>query len=206
MTLYMNKAIVFTIGVAAGSVVTWLIVKERYKRLADEEIASVVGRFKNREKEELEQNKYYSDKLDEIKEKYSDKPKQYPELVEGLEYSIRDLEGSTDENRPYEIFVTPGVDRVEPFVISPDEFGEIPDFDTETWHYYADGVLVNTDEEIVEDAELYIGDALLHFGEFADDCVHVRNENIGIECDYEILRCDAPFNLVDGGLADDDTI
>lgn len=198
MALYMNKAIVFTIGVATGSVATWLIIRERYKKLADEEIASVVERFKNREK--------LTENLDEEKEKYEKKPKQYPELVEGLEYSIDDLEGSTDEDKPYEIFVTPGIDRVEPFVISPDEFGEIPDFDTETWHYYADGVLVNTDEEIVEDAELYIGDALSHFGEFADDCVHVRNENIGIECDYEILRCETPFNLVDGGLADDDNI
>lgn len=204
MALYMNKAIVFTIGVAAGSVATWLIVREKYRKLADEEIASVVERFKNREKIE--------EGLDEIKETYEKKPNKYPELVEGLEYSVRDLERLAngeeiqDEDKPYEIFVTPGVDRVEPFVISPDEFGEIPDFDTETWHYYTDGVLVNTNEEIVDDAELYIGDALSHFGEFADDCVHVRNENIGIECDYEILRCDAPFNLVDGGLADDDNI
>ena len=36
-----NKILIFAVGVAIGSAVTWKLVKDKYKKLADEEIASV---------------------------------------------------------------------------------------------------------------------------------------------------------------------
>ena len=36
-----NKILIFAAGVAIGSAVTWKLVKDKYKKLADEEIASV---------------------------------------------------------------------------------------------------------------------------------------------------------------------
>ena len=50
----MNKVIPFVFGAAVGSVVTWLAVKQYYKRIADEEIESVVQRFKDRTKSDGE--------------------------------------------------------------------------------------------------------------------------------------------------------
>ena len=36
-----NKILIFAAGVAIGSAVTWKLIKDKYKKLADEEIASV---------------------------------------------------------------------------------------------------------------------------------------------------------------------
>lgn len=36
-----NKILIFAAGVVIGSAVTWKLVKDKYKKLADEEIASV---------------------------------------------------------------------------------------------------------------------------------------------------------------------
>ena len=84
--------------------------------------------------------------------------------------------------------------NVAPFVISPDEFGEM--FDTETWIYYADSVMANEDGEIIYDVEHTIGDALTQFGKYEDDAVCVRN--IGKECDYEILKHDKSYSEIYG--------
>ena len=46
----MKYGICFIVGAGIGSVVTWKLLEEKYKKLADEEIASVVETFKNREK------------------------------------------------------------------------------------------------------------------------------------------------------------
>ena len=42
----MNKLFIFVLGAATGSVVTWQLVKEKYRRLADEEIESVKVSFR----------------------------------------------------------------------------------------------------------------------------------------------------------------
>lgn len=76
---------------------------------------------------------------------------------------------------------------VAPYVITPEEFGEIDEFDTTTLYYYADGVLVTLSDEIVEDVESTVGlDFHEHFGEFEDDSVFIRNKEH--MCDYEILK------------------
>ena len=47
----MKNVIIFSVGVGVGSLLTWMIVRGKYKKLADEEIKSVVDRFKNKSKE-----------------------------------------------------------------------------------------------------------------------------------------------------------
>ena len=52
--------------------------------------------------------------------------------------------------------------------------------------YYADGVLADENDEVIEDVEDAVGiDSLNHFGEYEDDSVFVRND--ARKCDYEIL-------------------
>ena len=71
-------------------------------------------------------------------------------------------------------------------MISPDEFGEFEDYRTINLSYYADEVLADEDDNIIEDIEGTVGEeSLSHFGEYDDDAVHVRNDRI--KCDYEIL-------------------
>ena len=74
-----------------------------------------------------------------------------------------------------------------PFVISPDEFGEDPNYQTVSLTLYEDGVLTDDYDDIVVDVDDLVGeDSLTHFGEYEDDSVFVRNESM--QTDFEILR------------------
>lgn len=73
-----------------------------------------------------------------------------------------------------------------PYVISPEQFGENEDYERISLTYYADQVLVDENDEIIEDVEETVGfESLNHFGEYEDDSVFVRND--AKKCDYEIL-------------------
>lgn len=182
----MNKVFVFTLGAAAGAtvsaLVTWKLIEEKYKKIADEEIESVVDYYKDKKKkEETDIAKHYVevDELDNIKKEYNKQ--------------ITDL-GYADDDAT--VILEPTENRVAPYVISPDEFGETQYYDTKSLTYYADFVLADDDGEMIVDYEDIIGDALAHFGEFEDDAIHVRNENT--ECDYEILKVEKTFSEVYG--------
>lgn len=183
----MRNALLFvlgaTAGAAVGSLVTWKLIEKKYKDLADEEIASVIERFSNR-------NKNNDDKKEEEKVELVGRSNVIKEDVEVTEYKqmINDLNYhslSIDKDGEDE------VDVVAPYLITPEEFGDEPGYDTKTFTYYSDSVLADDDDLIVSDYELLIGDALDHFGDFADKAVFVRNENE--LCDYEILKYDLPF-------------
>lgn len=75
----------------------------------------------------------------------------------------------------------------KPYVIPPNDFGNIDEYDTDTLVYYADNILADDDGELIEDVESTVGfDALASFGKYGeDDAVYVRNEQL--KCDYEIL-------------------
>ena len=76
----------------------------------------------------------------------------------------------------------------KPYVIEPEIFGEDPDYETISLTYYADGVLTDENNCIIDPGEIesLIGEESLdHFGEYEDDSVFVRNEER--KTDYEIL-------------------
>ena len=73
----------------------------------------------------------------------------------------------------------------KPRVIPPEEFGE-EDYAVISLNYYADGVLADDWDKVIEDVENTVGeDFANHFGEYEDDSVFVRNDEL--EKDYEIL-------------------
>lgn len=66
--------------------------------------------------------------------------------------------------------------RIE--VIAPEDFGLMDEdgFTSEELMYYADGVLVNENDEVIEDPETLVGTEFAdHFGEYEDDSVYIRN-------------------------------
>lgn len=196
----MKKVIPFVLGAAAGSLATWLAVKGYYKRIADEEIESVVQRFKDRqvttaglsivepvEKFECETT---------VAEFTQEEKDEYEQLLEDNGYSAN----PGDEN--YAVFNDFTDDEnMKPFVIAPEDFGELG-YDTKSWKYYKDFVLTDEEGEVVLDPENIIGDALSHFGAYEDDVVHVRN--MDVECDYEIFKDERTFSEICGGSVDDD--
>lgn len=73
-----------------------------------------------------------------------------------------------------------------PYVISPDEFGEIEGYTQISLTYFDDGILSDENGVIIDEPEDIVGDALNHFGEYEEDSVFVRSDPK--RCDYEILR------------------
>ena len=73
-----------------------------------------------------------------------------------------------------------------PYVISPDEFGEIEGYTQISLAYFDDGILSDENGVIIDEPEDIVGDALNHFGEYEEDSVFVRSDPK--RCDYEILR------------------
>jgi hypothetical protein len=200
----MNKAIPFVIGAAAGSVITWLVVKEHYKRIADEEIESVVQRFKNR----IGSDRVMTDGLSEIIEPVEEVETVYEDTsnftIGSEEYhNLLEENGYSDEpgDENYAVFIG-GEDVVPPFVIPPEEYGD-EGYETKSFKYYADSVLTDEEGEIVADPESVIGQALSKFGVYEEDSVYVRD--IEAEIDYEILKDERAFADISGRIKDVDS-
>lgn len=169
MSNRVTNLLIFLTGIAVGSVVTWQLVRKEYELLAQAEIDSVKAEFKNNAVEAIvkeEDEEYVTDSDEEDMDEYYD-------ILESEGYVVT---ANTEETE------TPK----EPYIISPDEFQEDIGYTAITFYYFADGVLTDENQEIVEDVENSIGlDSLNHFGDYEDDSVHVRNERL--RCEYEIL-------------------
>ena len=198
----MNKVFIFVLGAAVGSLVTWKFVEEKYRRIADEEIESVKETFKNRESKIAEDEKqaeelgvkspskeFYS-QLKESTDKLTEDMHNYHKLASNYNSNSKDYK-YTDENEEGEIVEDEPEDYPEPYVIAPEEFGELEDYQTEAFVYYEYKIVATNDDRIVDDVEVLIGDALEHFGDYEDDAVHVRNEKE--KTDYEILRSEKNY-------------
>lgn len=150
----MNKLVIFTLGAAIGSVITWSVLKTKYEQLAQEEIDSVKETFSKRAK--------YNDILEQ----------------EGYNRS-----SETEETKPVKV-EEKEVDG--PYVIPPEEFGELDGYSTVSLTYYSNGTLTDDTDEPIDDIDEIVGlDSLDTFGEYEDDSVFVRNDSL--KTDYEIL-------------------
>lgn len=178
----MKNLFIFLAGAAIGSIATWKIIEKKYKDIADEEIESVKQVFKERQ-----------EKISNIGSNVNNF-ETYKDIIKDLSYEKEDSEVEEKTNESNDISLEEDIDRSKPYVISPEEYGEIFGYETKSWTYYADDVLVDEFDQIVEDPELYIGDGLKHFGEFEDDSVFIRDEKAST--DYEILRVTEEFSKI----------
>ena len=179
----MKKSIInvfiFAAGAVIGSAVTWKYTKDKYERIANEEIESV--------------KEVYSRKFE---------PKKFePEIfepIDDVEASVEEVQEYCDkiEQCGYSTAVEINKERRgksmtndEPYVISPEEFDELDGYEAISLTYYNDGVLANMwDSKLDEDEieELVGRDFAEHFGEYEDDSVFIRND--ALRADYEICR------------------
>lgn len=167
-----SKLLFFAAGAAIGSAVTWKIVKTKYEKIAQEEIESVREMYENEyswhaedeDCEEVEEEENEEEEDERLKKKYG-------KLVKDAGYTLE--EGDDDV--------------IEPYVIIPEEFDEVG-YTTISLVYYADGVLAysDTNERVEDIGELVCEDFAAHFGEYEEDSVFVRNDNLRM--DIEILR------------------
>lgn len=177
----MIKLFIFTAGAAIGSAVTWNTLKTKYEQIANEEIESVKRHYKMKEAGE-QAVKGFEDGLKGVKETTSATEEEIE--VEYESYAKRYL---SDQDEKPERKVKKEEEKVEkPYVISPDEFGEIDEYEIISLTLYADNVLADDQGNVIDDVEETVGkDSLNHFGEYEEDSVFVRNDER--RCDYEIL-------------------
>lgn len=190
-------AVAFTIGGAVGSLITWRIAKYKYEKIAQEEIDSVKETFSKRAA--IKYVGTYQEPHD-----YKDISIKDPCVSDdGLEYPPKDVITTEDDleniarKKEYECIISKNgyfntkgdeIMHDRPYVISPDIFGDNPDYNKVSLTLYSDGVLTDEDDHVINPGRIddLIGEeSLEHFGEYEEDSVFVRNE--ARMTDYEIL-------------------
>lgn len=182
----MNKATgiaAFIFGAAIGSGATWYLLRDKYEKLAQEEIDSVKEVFSKRTSDISEKDEPQN-KIEDIPEEPTDKElDSYKQFVNKVEYTDYSTNKTTKDKQ--EKVDEPDYEEA-PYVIVPEEFGELDEYDQISLTYYSDQVLTDENNELVEDVDRVVGfESLNHFGEYEDDSVFVRNDRL--KCDYEIL-------------------
>lgn len=188
----LSKIVIFAAGAAIGSAVTWKILDEKYKRFAQEQIDSVKKALLDDDfniddyistspavvKDDLCVN---TDKTDSKEVRAVDRDA-YENMVSGEGYTNYSNNSKEEED-----------DVEKPYVIAPEEFGELEDeYNNVTLWCHSDGILTDDDNNVIEDVDSIVGeDSLTHFGEYEDDSVFVRNDKL--KCDYEILFVEEPY-------------
>lgn len=182
------NVLAFTAGATIGSLVTWGIVKAKYEKIVQEEVASVKetwARMAREESGECDAEDSEDDEDDSYND-WEDEEADDEEWDEGTLIDYRKLtkeyknggEGEGDDEAEY---------VNGPQVITPEEFG-----DGNYGHslyvltYYTDGVLANDWDEVFDIEETIGEESLEHFGDHVEDVVHVRNERL--DADYEVVR------------------
>lgn len=175
---------IFVMGVVSGTFVGAQIAKKKYEEIANEEIEEIRAYYKEKEQEVKKVEEPKAVEAPEEKSIEVEEREQYDNIIKRGNYMAVDEE---EQNNVCD----------EAYPIDPSEFGNEGRNATETLTYFADGVLVNEVDEVVEDPDLVVGRHHIDiFNEFPDaTCVYVRNDLDGT--DYEILKddwCWSDFN------------
>lgn len=178
----MNNKIIgvcsFLAGAAIGAVVTWKLVKTKYEKISQEEIEDVKEAFSKKKTLTADSKDDQTEKTVVVGEK-----KNYEEVITAMKYNTSGCDNKTATSNN-------GIQ-----IIDPCSVGEIDDYRVCTLTYYADGVLADEVDDVVENVDDWVGsDSLKRFGEYEDDAVHVRNDRLKV--DFEILLDNRKFSDV----------
>lgn len=184
---------IFTAGALAGAAVAARVVREKYQQEAEEEIAEMRGYYRELTKnakapdedkmlEEDENSK--EEKEENDKNEYDEIVKNYTNYTQYLsKAAAKYFDTETKENKKEE-----KEERTdyEPFIISAEEFGEDPGYDTATLTYYKDKVLTDDLDDVI-DYSIAGEENLKIFDEYPDcKAIYVRDDIYMV--DYEIIR------------------
>lgn len=199
----------FTAGASIGAVVAWKFLEKKHEDAMQEEIDSI-----KKELKEYFSKKYSAPNNEDFHDYLKNKPTTQEDKQESVTEEIRkiynnvisdkgytnysdfaksdsDEEDDSDEDEEDDledkpVYAERDTDMDEPYVISPEEFGEL-DYEKISLTYYADDVLADEFDGLVENIDSIVGlESLNTFGEYEDDSVFVRNDKL--RCDYEILK------------------
>lgn len=165
-------AIIFFSGVFIGGLAACDFFRTKYKKIADEEIASVKETFEHREPR-------------------PDKNYKVEEALKGNDSYVNIIDSSGYRNYSNTAIETDkkggtaDMELKQPYVITPEQYEDNVDYTKVSLTWYSDEVLED-DWGIVLDPDDVIGsDALKTFGQYEKDSVFVRDDDEQI--DYEVL-------------------
>lgn len=166
----MKGFFIFAAGLVVGAVAGAYLVKDKIMADAKQEIEEVREYYKSKKenkKEEVEEQEQPKEEKEEYKE-IANNYVNYNKVEQPKVHSVLDD---------------------APYVIDVEEFGMNEEYDTMTLTYFADGVLTDDVDDVVEDPDVLVGlDNLKIFEEFGASAVYVRNEVW--KTDFEILKDD----------------
>lgn len=162
--------------VGAGSV--YIFLRKKYQKQAQDEIEAVRDYYRNKPSGVVLREVGPIQKLTQ---------NQMDQAIENLGALSEDrLQEILSKYNPTEAVTQFDPEAGAPFVISPEEFGEIEEYAKISLTYFEDGVLTDDGCDPIDEIDETVGaDFMTHFGEYEDDSVFVRNPVR--KCDYEIL-------------------
>ena len=173
--------LIFAAGAVAGTVAGIGISKRHFEAIAAQEINEVRDYYRKANKELEEQKEEQKEEQENTKKEeiVEETIEEYNNIIKYGNYVT--TEEIDDEEDDYS--------DDEPYIIDPSEFGNNGNYATQTCTYFADGVLVDDVDEVIEDPEKLVGN--LHvdiFRDFDATSVYVRND--WMKMDFEILKDD----------------
>lgn len=179
----LSSAIIFCGGVFIGGFLTWDFFKTKYKKIADEEIASVKETFEHREPRP---DKNYN--VEEVPKGNDTYINVSPGVAERI-IQIIDSNGYRNySNAKIEIEKKGGTADMElkqPYVITPEQYEDNVDYTKVSLTWYNDEVLEDDWGNVLDPDDVIGSEALKTFGQYEKDSVFVRDDDEQI--DYEIL-------------------
>lgn len=184
----MNKGLLgfisFALGAAAGSLITWKLLDNKYKVYADQEIEEVKRRYIEEYGDPVEKQRL-EDETAEINRKKAEDIREYAAIAAKagyINYSDSDaaVEAITEKRGTQE----KEVDNSHIHLVEATDRDD--EYDIVTLNYYADGVLTDLAGELIEDIDGTVGANFAdYFDDGLEDCIYIRNDKSKIE--YEIL-------------------
>lgn len=189
----MKNWLIFLAGAVCGAVPAYLFAKKKYEQIANEAIADVKDAYKRRREQDLladkDRNKPSLKEVADIslnrREEQEENQKEAETILQEEGYSKEEALWRMDRMSPQErAYATP-------YIITPEEFGEKYGASNILilTYYKGNDILVDDANGVPEDIESMIGfDALDHFGDYARDQVHVRNDRYMVDIDVSLDR------------------
>ena len=192
----MNKTfLAFGAGLAVGIGGTYFYLKQKYEEKLSEKFQEIRKYYKEKQerlKSKEEKDEKFVNRFEEAEEKGKDRiayeaiAKRYQGSDEQCPVDPAELE-SPPEDEPEE----------EIFTVTEEEMEIYDNFENIDLTYYAeDDILCDDQEQVIEDPEAIIGDALTKFGVESDypDTVYVINERV--RAIFEVLMVEGSYQEI----------
>lgn len=181
----MNKTfLAFGVGLAVGVGGTYFYLKQKYEEKLSDQIQEIRKHYQKKQEkpktiEEAEEREKDRITYEAITKRYQESDEQRP--VDPAEQE------SPPEDEPEE----------EIFTVTEEEIESYDNFENIDLTYYAeDDILCDDQEQVIEDPEAIIGDALTKFGVESDypDTVYVINERV--RAIFEVLMVEGSYQEI----------